>query len=119
MTHNVTTYREQIEVQFEVSREFNGWMHDQFCMPHCLAGWLEKCGFDGVVTVSVDVLIWGKRGAAHGCDDDDNFRVLGARVGATPLPVTVCNCSLSGGEWLDELERQINEAADEACYAIH
>lgn len=118
MTHNVMTYRETIEVQFEVSREFNGWQHDQFCMPHCLAGWLDRCCFDGVVTISVDVLIWGQRGGRHGNDDDENYRVLGARVGATPLPVTVCNCSLRA-EWGDELERQVNDAADEACYAIH
>lgn len=107
-------YREQVEIEFEVSREPLGWMHDTLDMPRCLAGWLEANGFHGVVTVTVDALIWGVRGGPHGWDDSEDFRVEGMRVGVTPVPRTVSHCALAG-EWAQELDFRVRERADSAC----
>jgi len=110
----MSRYRKQIEIAFEVSREPSGWIHDTLDMPQSLATWLEARGFSGVVTICVDLLIWGFRGGPHGWDDAEDYRCLGTRVGSTPVPIDVANHAL-GGEWSDELDRLVRTHADQAC----
>ena len=117
----MSRYRQLIEVLFPVSRESGKWEHDTLEMPACLAGWLDTCGFSGVVNVSVCCTIRGKYTGFDG-DDSHEFVCHGATAyGASPIgtliPDSVLNCALSG-EWESAFNEQLMDARQSACVAI-